>query len=425
MRQVGYECILINGLATVVLTASAFLGADILAEWLFGSTSNSLLVRLLSLEIAALAIDYSLVAVLIGLKRFREVSITSIVTFITRQTLAVLLLEFGWGLPGIIIAWGIGDSLNSIVLAAYVRNLLGAPKIGFGIRRLMRFSAPLFLAETANFSWGWFDRALLIPFVTLAELGSYNVVLTALGFLNSVTSSFSGALLPFYSQFFPAEGASETAELKTAVRTASRYVSFLVTPLLVGSAIIALRAVTLLAGNAYSDAAVPLMIVAISLAVACLQGALGQVLVVLGKTTTSAVVTITSVLVAIVIGAWLVPGLGTTGAAIARGISTILAFGLLVLLLRRIMKLRFDMSAYAHSWAACMVMAAVVVGLEFLFYSKYLLPFYVLAGAAAFVLVLRSLRSFNAADLELLSDLLPSKLQFLANWSGKLLRIQR
>jgi O-antigen/teichoic acid export membrane protein len=424
MRQVGYECILINGLATVVLTSFAFLGADILASWLFGSTSNSLLLRLLSLEIAALAIGYSLTAVLIGLRRFREVSVTSIVTFIVRQTLAVFLLELGWGLPGIILAWGIGDSLNSIVLAAYVKRLLGPPKLGFGVRKLLHFSAPLFLGETASFSWGWFDRVLLLPFVTLAELGSYNVAVTAFGFLNSVTSSFSGALLPFYSQFFPGEPASETADLERAIRAASRYVSFLATPLLVGSAVIALPAVTLLAGNGYSDAAVPLAIVAVSLALACLQGALGQVLVVLGRTATSAAVTIMSVLVAIIIGVLLVPGFGIQGAAISRAISTILAFGLLVLLLRRIMKLRFDMSAYADSWTASIIMAAVVVGFEVLFYSKYLLPLYILAGAGTFVLVLRSLRSFSAEDLELLSDLLPSRLRFLANWSRRFLRIQ-
>jgi O-antigen/teichoic acid export membrane protein len=256
-------------------------------------------------------------------------------------------------------------------------------------------------------------------------LGSYNVAVTAFGILNSVPSAISGTLFPFYSHFYRGESkSSETIDLENAVETASRYVSFLTIPLSVGLAATALPAATLLAGNNYADAAYPLAVLSISLAVACQARALGQIFVVLGKTVTSALVTIGSVLLTVLLGVVIVPRLGVAGASLARGSSLIIALVLSILILRMTLRLRFDKKAYGYAWVASLIMAGAVLIFEIFIYKKYLLPLYIVAGGVVFVLVLRWLHVLNHRDLELVDEFLGPRLKFLSGILQRIFAVQ-
>jgi O-antigen/teichoic acid export membrane protein len=425
MRSAGYECIVINVAATSIIAGSVYFSADVLASSLLGSLSRAGLIRLLLVEICALGIRNPLSNILTGLRKFREISITNVVAFALRQGLVVGFLELGWGLFGVVAGWGIGDSLNSFILAFYARKFLGPPKIGFGFRKLLKFSAPLFLGDAASYAWSWFDRALLIPLVSLAQLGSYNVAVTAYGILTSTPSSISGTLFPYYSQIHPnGREKSQTIDLGNAVETASRYVSLLAIPLSVGLAVVSLPAATLLAGNNYADAAFPLAILSISMALACQVYALSAIFVVVGKTVTSATITIASVSVPTLVGMLVIPYLGIPGASVARGLSLAISLILSILVLRRFLKVRFDMQAYGHAWVASLIMAAAVLVAQQLFYSKYLLPVYVAMGAVVFVAVLRVLRAVKPKDFELISDFLGPRMGFITRILRKILGVK-
>jgi len=425
MRSAGYECIVANGAATLVMAVLVYFSAGLLAPSLLGSVSRTSSIKLLTLEICALGIRNPLSNILTGLKKFREISITGVVAFALRQGLVVAFLGLGWGLSGIVIGWGIGDAFNTLVLAVYTRKFLGPPKLGFGFRKLLKFSAPLFLGNTAGYAWTWFDRALLLPLVSLAQLGSYNVAVTAYGILNSTPSAISGTLFPYYSHFY-ADGSevSQTVNLGNAVRTASRYVSFVTIPLSVGLAVTALPAATLLAGSSYAGAAYPLAILSISLALTCQVNALSQIFIVLGKTVTSAGITIASVIVPIFTGILIIPYLGVPGASVARGLSLAISLILSMLVLRRFLKVSFDMEAYGYAWIASLVMAGVVLIAQRLFYSKYLLPVYVTIGAAVFLIILRFLHAVKPEDFELVSDFLGPRMGHIARLLEKLLGIR-
>jgi O-antigen/teichoic acid export membrane protein len=422
MRMAGYECFTINALMTALIALATFFSADSLASFLFGTFSRANLFRLLIWEIAAVSLNNSLNSILTGLKRFKEISLASIISFAVRQGSVVALLILGLGLPGILIGWGIGDSLNSLLLGALTRRYLGPFRIGFGFARLLKFSGPLFFGQAANYAWTWFDRALLLPLVTLAQLGAYNVAITAYAILNMMPSSISSALFPYYSRFYK-DGTTTSGiqDLENAVRIASRYVSLLTIPLAVGLAVTSFPAATLLAGGNYADAAYPLAVLSISLGLACLVNALSDIFIVLGRTVTSASVTIASVLLPILIGFLIIPNFGIVGASIARGASLLISLALSVVILSRILKLRFDTTAFVHAWLASIIMAGVVLVVEVVFYSKYLLPIYVVLGGAVFLVVLRLMRAVKPEDIELLSGFLTPRLRFVSSWLAKLL----
>jgi O-antigen/teichoic acid export membrane protein len=425
MRKAGYECLLINAIATVIIAALAYLFANTLALFLLGTSARGNLFRLLVWEILALGVNYSLSNLAMGLRRFRAFSIISITSFVIRQGLVVTLLVLGYGLPGIIIGWGIGDSLNSALLLVLIRKVMGPFRIGFGAVKLLKFSVPLYFGEAAGYAWSWFDRALLLPLVSLSALGAYNVAVSAYGILDSLPGSISSTLFPYYSHFYKDGEASGTVDLEGAVKTASRYVSFFTIPLAVGLAATSLPAATLLAGTSYADSAYPLAVLSIFLAAACLLRALGATFIVLGKNVTSAMVTITSIIVPILLGALMVPYIGIIGGAIARGASLIIALIISTVILRRRMKLRFDLSAYGHTWVAAILMAVAVVAFEAVFYSKFLLPLYVVVGGVVFILCLRFLHAVKIEDLDLLSNFLGRRTRFIGNLLERVLGVRR
>jgi O-antigen/teichoic acid export membrane protein len=425
MRSAGYECILITIAATLAASAIVYLSAGPLAASLLGSSSQANLIRLLPLEICALGISSILTNVLIGVKKFKETAISGIASFALRQGLVVALLMLGWGLSGIVIGWGIGDSLDSIVLAIYTRKYLGPVRIGYGMWKLIKFSTPLFVGSAAGYAWTWFDRALLLPLVPLAQLGSYNVAVRAYGVLSSTPSAISGALFPYYSHFHPTGSeASPNVNLENAMKVASRYIAYLTVPLSVGLAVTALPAATLLAGRIYADAALPLAIMSLSMGLICQSYALSQIFVVLGKTTTSASITIASVALPTFVGFVIIPYLGISGGAVARGLSLMFSLILSILVLRRFLKVSFDMRAYAKAWIASLVMAAIVLIAQQLYYSKYLLPVYIAIGGVVFVIVLRMLHAATPSDLELISDYLGPRMNFITRLLRKLLGVR-
>ena len=114
--------------------------------------------------------------------------------------------------------------------------------------------------------------------------------------------------------------------------------------------------------------------------------------------------------------------MGIFGASLARGASLIIALALSILFLRKMLKLRFDMKAYRSAWIASLLMAAAVLISQMFFYSKYLLPAYVVIGGIVFVLALRSLHAINQEDIELMSDFLGPKRQFVVKALRKVIR---
>jgi len=424
MRKVGYECLLINGIATVIVSSITYTLANPLARLLLGNASRGNLFQLLVLEIFALGVNYSLSNLALGLRRFREYSVIAITAFAVRQGAAVALLVLGFGLPGVIIGWGIGDSINSALLLGFLMKVMGPFRIGFGIPKLLKFSAPLYFGDAAGFAWTYFDTALLVPLVSLFALGAYNVAISAYAILDSIPSSVSSALFPYYSHFYKDGDASGTVDLENAVKTASRYVSFLTIPLAVGLAATALPVATLLAGTTYADSAYPLAALSIFLAAGCLLRALGATFIVLGKSVTSAFVTVASIILPILLGAVIIPHLGIIGAAIAKGAALIIALVISILILRRRMKLRFDLSAYARAWVSAILMAVTVLAFEAVLYSKYLLPLYATVGAAVFIMSLRLFHAAKVEDLDLLSSFLGQRTNFLSRVLGRILGIE-
>jgi len=227
-------------------------------------------------------------------------------------------------------------------------------------------------------------------------------------------------LFPQYSEL---QGRDGMRSLEKAVRTASRYVCYVVVPLALGLAATARPTISLFAGRAYEMGAIPLAILSLFGAFTFVGVALSDIFSITERTKISALLTLIGVSISVFLGFLLLTSTGVFGAAVLRGFAMALGLVLMLVFLRRmrLLAVTFDLEALRKSWVASSVMAVAVLCLQFLVYSKYLLPVYVLVGGVVYLVMLRFLRAVRAHDLNLAKAFVGKKFEGFLDWISPIL----
>jgi len=359
---------------------------------------------------------------LVGAQKLREYSLATIAYMALRNTLIVALLlvlhDFLW----LVCAWVISDLLYVLIMNILVLRVLGLPTFEFSLKRLLRFSLPLMPGNSVGFVYSWYDRALMLPYTSLPELGIYNATLTAFGVLSAIPGGIATALYPAYAEIQTAKG---KPGLQDAIHVASRYVSFIAIPLALGLLATAKPALSLFLGEPYEPGSTALQIITLFFALTVVGNAFGSIFLLLGETATASAATTASVAASIVTALLLLPAFGINGAATSRGVGMLVSFALTLALVRRRMRLSFDLEAFWKSFAASTAMAIAVWLTQYVFYNRLLLPAYVIVGAVTYLIGLRLLKAVHPADAQLAVEFLGKRYEPLVNLAGKILGIQR
>lgn len=414
-----YQCLRVNVVMYVPIIVAIYFGAAFLAIHLLGDASYASLFQILAFDTLFYAgLLPTLTAALFGLRMFREVAAVGLVVGgFVRQFVIILLIIFMKSFVGLVIGWLVSDAASALILMSFVVRALGAPRFDFSLVKLFRYYLPLELSTIVGFAQTWFDRALLVVFVPLATLGIYNAALTAFGVLGSVSGSMTNMLFPAYSSI--QEKAGVWSSMRDAIRLATRYACFTLTPLAFGLLATAKPAITLFVGEAYVGGYSPLVIFCGGFAVTVFSTALGPVFLALEETKTAAVITGVTVVISLAVAYIFLPLWGIEGASAARALSTILAAIVTVLVLQRKIALSLDFEVIAKTFVAGTTMAAVLWVVQFVSYSKFMLPAYVLIGAIVYLVMLRLLKAVDTADLNLLQRFLGTRLLLVSkilNW---------
>jgi len=159
----------------------------------------------------------------------------------------------------------------------------------------------------------------------------------------------------------------------------------------------------------------PLTIFALAFAVTAFATPLYPVLMALEATSAVASITTVSVTISLVVAFVLLPVLGIVGVAIARALSILLSGIFLVIILRRKMTLDLDLHTVAKTFIAGTVMAGVLLGVQLIYYNKFMLPAYILLGGVVYLLMLRLLKTMSLEDMNLLRSFLGKRLSPVCN----------
>jgi O-antigen/teichoic acid export membrane protein len=411
-----YQSMKISMIVSAAMSIACFLLTPQLSAAL---SAEPIIFQLLAIDIFVVAgLHQTIINALIGAQRFRQYSVATVAFTVIRQALIISLLllfrDFLW----LVFAWVVSDLLYMLMMIIPLYRTLGPPTFEYSQKQLLRFSLPLMPGNSVGFAYAWYDRALALPYVSLAQLGVYNATLTAFSVLSSIPGGIATALYPAYAQIQSSKG---RRGLEDAMRPASRYISFIAIPLALGLFATARPALALFVGEPYDQGSTALQILAIFLALTVLGNAFANIFLLLGKTWTASGATAISVGGSVVAAILLLPSLGINGAAVSRGVAMALSFVLTLLLVKNQIALAFDLEAFWKSFAASLVMALVVLLVQSVYYSRLLLPVYVVVGACAYVAGLRLFRAVEPRDIDLAKDFLGRKYAPLFHVFSKLL----
>jgi len=409
--SVCYQALKVSIILSSVAGAVCFLFSDSISLLLLKTTDYSILFKILSFDIIVTGLYTGLYAGVTGLQKFREASISNLIRMLVRQVLILFALLSGYGLVGVVTAWFLADLLNSMLFGAVIFRSLGFPRFNFSLKRMLKFSYPLYFSGIVGFASGWFDQALILANLPLGNLGMYSVALRAFSVLTGVSEAIAAPLFPKYSEI---HGSSGLRSVENAIHGASRYICYTVMPLAFGLLALATPALMAFVGEQYSVAAQPLEILCFFFAITCIQTALSGILLVLEKTWLSLGLTVLTIFLGIAFAVLLMPSLGVVGVSIARGLTMLSTLIIFTWVLRRKMRLTYDKEAFWKSLVSSLVMIAPLVVLQNVWSNTYLLPLYIGLAAVVYIMMLRILKAIRQSDIDLVKLYLGKRLEFLA-----------
>jgi len=427
-KDLDYTCITFVGFSTKVFLAGVFslicaLSASHLSFMLFKSGNYTFLFQLLSIDIFFVCVTPTIGSLLLGLDRIAQIATLNVIVSVTRQSLGVVFLMFGYGLVGFVVGWILGDfiytALGSVVMlrGGHIK-MHSIRKVIPHLKMLAKFSWPLFLMNIVVFLNSWFDRAALLAYIPLSEVAVYNVALTAFGVLNIIPAALSTALFPYFSEQY---GKNMHEKVAVAVNASTRYVTLFYTPLALGLMVTANPALTIFAGEKYAGGYVILAVLSFLGGVAGMGAALGALLLVYNMTGTILVINVFSTVFGVVASILVLPFFGAVGIAVVKGAVMIASFVLTVFFLRRRVPIRFDEEAVWKGWSAALLMALIVGLIAQLYPNRILLPAYILIGGVVYAVSLRITKVIEKQDLQVIQNLMGKRAGPIVSFLQKIL----
>jgi len=207
-------------------------------------------ILLLSLGLLPSLISGALTSLFQAYERFEHPAIVTVLTSLLKISLGVLALASGWGFVGLAAVSVVVNLVTLAVLGALVMALLMRPKPEFQPRfswGLLRLAYPLMLNNLLNSLFFRVDSLMLKPMAGEAALGWYGTAYKFIDGLGVISSTFTLALFPLFSQY--AQGARD--QLARTFGFALKLMLIISLPICVGTTLIAPEIILLFAGPDY------------------------------------------------------------------------------------------------------------------------------------------------------------------------------
>ena len=376
----------------IILASILLLFPSNISRLLFKTDTYADTIRLLALDSILLSISPLLNNILWGFGELKVIAIYGTLSTVIRWT-SILSFLFGkCGLNSVLYGWIAGDTALLLMLSASSSKLITFKMslLHDSLKHLpgiLMFSWPVYSASIVSFLYTWYDRAIILTLLPLEQLGIYNITYTSFSVLTSIAISLGSALFPYYGMAY---GRNDHNTIIYGIKKSSRYTMLVMFPLALGLAATAKPVITLFAGQQYESGWPVLATLAMFGLVYGLSPAFSNLLLIYGKTKTILL-------------------LNLTGLAVVRGASLMLTFMLSLHFISKTVKVEVDKKAAAKTLASSAIMAITVTAIQQLLYSKLLLPLYVAIGAVTYAATIRTLKTLNQEDAQLIKEITGEK----------------
>jgi len=413
--------ILTRAVLAALYSATLVAFADQIALLLLGSTSNVEFLYLTAIGVVVTGFASTFYNALIGLNRMLPVCLSYIFSALVGYSIGVLLVIKGWGATGYVLGWvasGLAGSLVSgIFLAKAVSlSLNNGEAIVKAMKTLITFSLPVLITNLAAYAFNCFDMFVLVSLASQEELGMYSVAKKAYSVITMIPLNVAMTLFPYYGEKY---GREELGAIRAATATVSKYLSLLYPPIALGLSALAEPVLVVFAGEKYASSAPMLMIFGFFGALTAFVPMMGYLLITYRKTRQYMAANLASITCALSIAPLLIPRLGALiSMALIRGVALALLLAFYTLSTRNMASV--DYRTFAKGLIGSVLMALSVYLLQTQLHGAFLLPLYVLVGAAIYGLYARVLRMLSYDDVILLAHVFPKPIKCVVLLVGKL-----
>lgn len=264
-----------------------------------------------------LTLDYE--ALLIGLRRFRDLGVVAAAVGATQVVAALVGVAVGVGWKGFIGLF-VGAAFGGVVLMGaighrWLSDIEPEPVSRDERRRFSRFAWAVALAVTADaFLWGRPELLFLQRYRPATDLGLYSAALRLAALATMVPLVAARSLLP---EFSFQQAAGRVHEMRGTFRQVCTLLMAVTAPLAIGGAAVAPSLVAVVFGPDFTDAGLTTAILLAGSLVNALSGPTAAAVLIGPRPRLVAEVGVAAIVVNIVLAVALIPTLGPEGAAIA------------------------------------------------------------------------------------------------------------
>ncbi|GEM_PF-792849 len=442
-----------------------FLFSDNLATYFYhGSNKPSFLILVRFLfPVGALSLTGGMLnSILLGMQRYRESGLASIVTALGGYAFPLsLLLIFSYGLPGssllsliaeklggnlpgvgpnpasiIVLGWYFGYTFSLLVAIAFI---LAAMRRDYPKRTVMReyednvkltttmikYSLPMFFSSIISVGAIYADRLTVAFYLPQAELGVYSfglLIATGIGFL---VNPVNNVLLPKISQFFASRN---LFLIRRGVGVTGDVISFIYVPMALFIIAIARGFVIVLGKPDYVGAAMPFSIILGTSALFITQSVLVQALAGTRKTRVFVLTTSSSLLSNLLLSVLLIPHYGLIGAAIGFSSMYIVSFVILYFFAGKLRVREYHIKRLFKIWLSAIVMflsvfitSNYILTIPSILYSRAMayishdiirLVLYIVVGFLVYIAMIRMTKAIERQEIDFIYRFVPKRLQF-------------
>jgi len=391
--------------------------SEIISQYFWGTPNYAFFIILMTINALLLNLSTLYQSSLQALRLFGKMAVVSILSIVFSRTIAVILALMHLSVSGVLIGYIAGSFIAVAAAIAFTRGKISYSTNGAPIKPLLHFSFPLFLSSLTLLVLNWGDIVILASVTSnYALVGIYRIVVSSISVLSVIYVPIMVTILPVLSARYSLKNPEGIGKI---LRTASRYLFYVMIPSCLGLATIAPTALTFFYGPDYTSGAIPLAILSVSVILLALYSLFTTALTALGKTKQVLKISIASALLTLALLITLVPFFKGVGAALTRLTVQAISLTLAIYTLQKYVKVRLDMEALWKSAAASTATAPILMVIEFTISRKIptiqVLTIEILAASSTYLLALYILKALNSQDFELLRQAFPKALSKYIN----------
>jgi len=378
----GITSQLIFGMATSILLCAL---SGILAS-IFSMPQLAHLLRILAIAFPFTSLFQSLIGSLNGLREMRTYAYLVISQTALMILFIAILTSLGLGVQGVvfgIVLSMIGGCIGGLYIS---RRLLSLNFRGYtqNAKRLISFGSLMFGANALSVIATYTDVILIGYFLMAKDIGYYSIAIILSNLLLSLPQAIQMITYPATAEYW---SQNNSAALQRVIDKSMKYSACILLPVGLGIGFFAKEIVTLLYGQDFIPAALPLCVLLIARVIRGSTAVpIGGSFSGIGRPDLALKIDAISVGTNVVLNALLIPRFGIMGAAIATTTSLLLGNMIFFALIPRVMKLKIDFKWFAQAIGLAAIAVALFWGGSN-FISHYIVGGVILLAYVALVLM--------------------------------------